>query len=393
MTEQTTRSRAEKPLVLIIDDLPQNLQILGNLLKKIDCRVAISTSGKQALEMTEKMDIDLVLLDILMPEMDGFEVCTRMKQNPRTSDIPVIFLTAARKESNDIVEGFRKGAVDYITKPINEEELIARVNTHLELKRSRQTILKKNQEQNELLHILCHDLVNPFSNLESLFELCEEDMSLFGDVFDNLKISVKNGLAIIDLVREMSILEEENGSLTLTAQNLLEAVTESQSMLKHRFESKKVELDIQIKNETWVMAERTSLVNSVLNNLMTNALKFSYPGNRVIISADQNSETTRLIVKDNGIGMTPSLVEELFEISKPVSRPGTQGEQGTGFGMRLVKKYVSAYGGTIEIRSSDNISHPQNHGTEVIINFPLITPGEQKMFERGPNQKCSPAFR
>ena len=367
MNSSKMLDKAEKPLVLIVDDLPKNLQVLGNILKKVDCRVAFSTSGKQALEMMSKLNVDLVLLDIIMPEMDGYDVCRKLKADPATSEIPVIFLTAARKESDDIVKGFRTGAVDYITKPINEEELIARVNTHLELKRSRQTIIGINHEQRELLHILCHDLANPLAGIDSLFDLVEEDMDLFGELFSNLRVSVKSGLAIIDLVRDMNMLVETDTSLALTSFNLLDAVLESQMILANRFKKKNVTLLVDINKEINVMAERTSFINSVLNNILTNALKFSHRDSKIEIAAEQQGPETELSVRDKGIGIPAGLLDKIFEVGKSISRTGTDGETGTGFGMRLVQKFVTAYGGTIEIASRDKATYPEDHGTDVII--------------------------
>jgi len=126
--------RKTGPLILIVDDVPKNLQILGKILRNQRYKVAAATGGGQALDMIGKIRPDLVLLDIMMPEMDGFEVCKEIKSRPETADIPIIFLTA-RTETDDIVKGFSAGAVDYVTKPFNAAELLARVRNHLELKR------------------------------------------------------------------------------------------------------------------------------------------------------------------------------------------------------------------------------------------------------------------
>ena len=129
-------NRPSKPLsVLIVDDTPKNLQVLGSVISREGYRVAAATHGVQALEMVGVIRPDLILLDIMMPEMDGFEVCRRLQASAETRDIPVIFLTA-RSESEDIVKGFEVGAVDYLTKPFNTAELVARVRSHLELKRT-----------------------------------------------------------------------------------------------------------------------------------------------------------------------------------------------------------------------------------------------------------------
>lgn len=122
------------PLVLIVDDVPKNLQVLGSILRNEDYKVAAATSGKQALEMLDKIRPDLVLLDVMMPGMDGFEVCKIIRSRPETAGIPIIFLTASTG-TDDIVKGFSVGAVDYVTKPFNSAELLARVRTHLKLKR------------------------------------------------------------------------------------------------------------------------------------------------------------------------------------------------------------------------------------------------------------------
>jgi CheY-like chemotaxis protein len=128
--------KEEKPLILIVDDIPRNVKVLGDILRTKVCRIAVATSGPQALQMVKKVHPDLILLDVMMPEMDGFAVCKILKESSQTKDIPIIFLTA-KTETADIVKGLESGAVDYISKPFNSTELLARVNTHLELKKTR----------------------------------------------------------------------------------------------------------------------------------------------------------------------------------------------------------------------------------------------------------------
>ncbi len=131
--------------LLIVDDLPENIKVLGNSLQNEDYRISFATSGQQAIEMALKNAIDLILLDIMMPGMDGFEVCRQLKGEDRTRHIPIIFITA-KTENEDIVQGFEAGAVDYVTKPFNAAELSARIQTHLELKRSREVIHNQAEE-------------------------------------------------------------------------------------------------------------------------------------------------------------------------------------------------------------------------------------------------------
>ncbi len=132
-------SAKEKPLILIVDDNPRNLQFIGNVLSKNGYEPAVTMNGSQALEFLNQESAELILLDIMMPEIDGYEVCKKLKSNSATRNIPVIFLTA-KTETEDIVKGFDVGAVDYVTKPFNPAELLARIKTHIELKRARAEI-------------------------------------------------------------------------------------------------------------------------------------------------------------------------------------------------------------------------------------------------------------
>ncbi len=154
---------SDKPLVLIVDDVPKNLQVLGNILRKKEYNIAAATSGKQALDMVEKVLPDLILLDIMMPDIDGLEVCGKLKKSPRAKDIPVIFLTA-KTTTEDIVKGFEVGAVDYLTKPFNSLELLARAQTHIELKRSR-------DKERELI-VKLRDALTKVKQLSGLIPIC-----------------------------------------------------------------------------------------------------------------------------------------------------------------------------------------------------------------------------
>ena len=136
---------ANKFNLLIVDDLPENIKVLGNSLQQENYRISFATSGQQAIDMVLKNRIDLILLDIMMPGMDGFEVCRQLKGEARTRHIPIIFITA-KTEKEDIVQGFDSGGVDYVTKPFNAAELSARIQTHLELKRSKEVIQNQAEE-------------------------------------------------------------------------------------------------------------------------------------------------------------------------------------------------------------------------------------------------------
>lgn len=156
--------------ILIVDDISKNIQVLGNILRQDGYSLSFATNGKQALDMIFSDDYDLILLDVMMPEMDGFEVCRKIREHPGGETIPVIFLTA-KTDGEDIVKGFHVGGTDYVTKPFNSEELLARVRAHLELKKARDEIQLANQElaeRNNDLILLNEELQKALREIKTL---------------------------------------------------------------------------------------------------------------------------------------------------------------------------------------------------------------------------------
>ena len=320
----------KKMTILAVDDVPLNLDLLTDILDPF-YNVSATISGKDALDMMEENIPDLILLDIMMPEMDGYEVCNRIKKNKKWEHIPIIFLTA-KNETEDIIHAYELGAADYISKPFNPPELLARVKAHLEIKDSRDIIQQQNAEQKELLHVLCHDLANPFASVLSVLDIVNQDN--FSEYSDLLKQSAENGWGIIAL-----------------------------NMLSSKFLNKNITINLNFEKEVQIRAEKTSLVNSVINNLLTNAIKFSHAEGEIDISSDEQGEKTFLTIRDYGIGIPAEIIETLFDVNLSVSTKGTDGEEGTGFGMPLVRKFMTAYGGEIDIKSVEN------EGTSIILTF------------------------
>jgi DNA-binding response OmpR family regulator len=161
-----------KTSILIVDDVPKNLQVLVNMLREKDYKISVAADGRKALDMVTGFTPDLILLDIMMPQMDGFQVCEKLKASDKTKDIPIIFLTA-RAETGDIVRGFELGAVDYITKPFNKAELLARVNTHLALRNAQKQIIKLEQKSAALAMAVTasHEINQPLTVLQGNLEM------------------------------------------------------------------------------------------------------------------------------------------------------------------------------------------------------------------------------
>ncbi|MCJ8344310.1 hybrid sensor histidine kinase/response regulator [bacterium] len=360
------------PKILIVDDEPNNISLLvGSLDDQYD--IYCSTSGLEAIELIKNQEFDLILLDIIMPDLNGYEVCQKIKALPGKQDLPIIFISAKTSELDE-QRGFDCGAVDYVVKPFSIPVVKARIKTHLKLRTTYEKIESLSKKRSELLHMLCHDLANHFSTIANGLELIDLDTKLIEDCLPYIRIASNRGIELINTIKEMEAIEEKN--LTISPVCLNSAIQESLEVLKHKYEKKKIAICLENPKQLWVMAERVTLTNSVINNLLSNAIKFSHNDSTIKISTWQNNEKVYLKVSDTGIGMSPKLQSHLFDISKKTSRKGTCGEKGTGFGMTLIQRLLQSYQGEIQIQSKDIRSSPKDHGTQVTIVF---NPAKQEL--------------
>ncbi|MGK5091077.1 hybrid sensor histidine kinase/response regulator [Deltaproteobacteria bacterium TL4] len=359
--------------ILTVDDNPTNLQVLGNILSEEGYDVVVAQNGTQAIKSLNTVLPDLILLDIMMPEMDGFETYVKLKVLPQAKNIPVIFLTA-KADSNTLVKAFELGAVDYITKPFNSRELLVRVNTHLQLKFSRETVLKQNYELNELIHVLCHDLSNPLLSIIFSLEAAKSKPNYMDPMrIERMLSCAKQQAALIQQVRQLRAITEGKYEIVLKSVNLKTAIEDSLKILEHQFIEKDIEPVLTVEKDYFIFAESVSLVHSVLNNILTNALKFSHPGSEVMITVYDIGRTTALSVKDHGIGIPEDLLDKIFDVNKVTTRFGTNDEKGSGFGMPLVHKFMLLYEGKIEISSREERQDADDYGTNVILTFKTAT--------------------
>jgi two-component system sensor histidine kinase/response regulator len=354
--------------VLIVDDIAENIQVLGNILDENDIEFSYATSGKEALEGIAFSKPDLLLLDINMPEMNGFEVCKKLKEDQETKEIPVIFLTA-RTEQEDIIKGLTIGAVDYVTKPFNPKELLARVNTHLELSIFRKIIQAQNKElkninkdlkeaiisKDKFFSIIAHDLKQPFNTLLGFSELLlkeydnrepEENKEIVTHIFN----SVVLGFDLLSNLLEWS--RSQTGRIEYEPQDfsLTDLVRQNILSISDAAYKKNIKLQNDIKEYILAFADRR-MIETVVRNLISNALKFNEPGGKIILSHKKENGFIEVSVTDTGIGIKDENLSKLFRLEESFSTPGTDNEQGTGLGLILCKEFIEKNGGEIWVES------------------------------------------
>lgn len=346
-----------KDFILVVDDEPRNLQLLGNLLREEGYETAFATNGSQALRSATQRRPDLILLDVMMPEMDGYEVCTQIKADKQTADVPIIFLTA-KVERESVVKGFQTGAVDYVTKPCNSEELLARVRTHLELKHARNQLNDLAARRTKFLTILAQDIRNPFGETSGFIQgLINHGAELsWPELQDYLGHAHKQSERTEGLLNQL--LEWSLGQIQKTnfpvSRSLFPLKICAESVLKAAApyaQAKNIALEIEMDPKLKIWADMNVMV-TVLKNLLGNAVKFSAANSTITLKATHQNEGVEVSVKDGGVGMTREQLDAaLGDASGRAPTLGTEGEKGSGVGLMLCRQFVEAHGGTLLVNS------------------------------------------
>jgi len=352
----------QAPNILIVDDTPANLLLLVRMLTERGYRPQPVLSGKLALQAARANPPDLILLDIAMPQMNGFEVCEQLKADPATRDIPVIFISALH-ETAEKVKAFGVGGVDYVTKPFQLEEVCARVRTHLKLRRL-ETL------RDDLTHMFVHDLRNPLSVIFMFLEVLEfkEAASLSASTRQLVSLArlsaeeLRNMISsILDVSKlgagEMSLLREP---CDLAA--LVRAVADATRPLPG---DRTVTIDAPGVSPS--VAADSSLIRRVFQNLLSNALRYTPSGGDIRIVITPGAEDVRVTVTDTGPGISPGDHERIFEKFGQVEDRNHR--TGTGLGLTFCKLAVEAHGGRIGVESE------WGHGSTFWLTLPYVYGG------------------
>jgi len=342
--------------ILVVDDKSANVQIVGSILGKLGHEIIPASDGATALKSTAARKPDLILLDLLMPEMNGCEVCVRLKSDPETKDIPVIFLSAA-DDKDLIVRALNSGGIDYITKPFNRSELVSRVRTQLALKAAHDRLAQVAEDKDELIGILTHDLKNHIGGISMSAAL----------LYREVEASRHNGkLAQLS----ENILRSSEQLLAFVKEFLANAATDYGFILKpspvdvvkiatvviEQYEEatrrKKLEVRADFPAEPVKALADPSALDQVLENLFSNALKFSPPGRKIFISARALDQHVECVVRDEGPGFKPEDKDKMFRRYGRLSARPTGGEPSTGLGLSIVRKLVQAMNGELLVEST-----------------------------------------
>ncbi len=354
--------------ILIVDDNLKNLQVTAKLLKEKNYLISLAQSGKSALLQLQQYPPDLILLDIMMPEMDGLEVCRKIKGDEKHKEIPVIFLTA-KNETIDVVEGFNVGGVDYISKPFKREELLIRVKNHLELANSKKKIIEMNKTRDKLYSIIAHDIRSPLSNISMVIQAISDkiistDSEDFTEIINGLSDSTQHTLTLLGNLLKWTELQSDSITLSPTTLSVYPIIVDCVNLLKANAESKDIIINLNIQESTSAYFDELS-IHTVFRNLLANAIKFTSSNGEINISSTENTEFVRISVKDNGTGIKEDVLEKIFKKHEPHTTPGTNKEQGTGLGLFVVKDFIAKNNGILHIKSK------LGEGTEIIVSLPI----------------------
>lgn len=366
----------KKPLIMIVDDIYDNIEVLLTVLKVRGYDLVYAMSGKEALEKLETCRPDLILLDILMPEMDGFETCDAIKDLPGMDEIPIIFLTGVN-DQDYILQGFEYGAVDYITKPFNTLELISRVKNHIDLKISKDKLVEYQAElqkhiadKNKFFSVIADDLRSNFKTFMGIVDvlasgydrMSEEDRKLMFSDVSNSGTMLSGALNSLFL---WSRLQTDSIQINREKTNIKDLVGDSVFKLGQYCHENNITIKNTLPEGVVALVDYDKMM-TVLDNVLDNAVIYSGSGAEIIISGGirEADKILELQIADNGPGMKPDFLENIFKLDRELPENKKDDSHGLGLGLIVSKELTEKNGGTFALRSVPEA------GTTVIITLP-----------------------
>jgi two-component system sensor histidine kinase/response regulator len=357
---ETTINRSDFK-ILVVDDVPTNVLLLRVLLKNEKFQVVTANCGNMCVEQAQAEHPDLILLDVMMPDIDGFETAKILKGNPETKDIPIIFLTALNSPQ-DLVKGFQAGANDFLSKPFNKDELLTRVMHQISLVEAKRIIIRKNKElqntisnRDKMYSVIAHDLRSPMASIRMVLNLVVTAVSpeIIGpELFELLDKANKESEEVHDLLDNLlKWTKSQTGRLNVVLQDLdlndiIPGVVEIFSMIAS---TKEIKLNYQAPGMPIIVHADNDMLKTVVRNFMSNAVKFSPQDSTIDIAMTTEDNMAVVSVTDHGVGIAEERLAELFQ--KGETTYGTSGEEGSGLGLQLCKDFAVKNGGDVRVTS------------------------------------------
>jgi signal transduction histidine kinase len=349
MAPPQTKPEKSHGSVLVVDDQDANLEIVGALLGDAGYQVMRAASGPQAVESALAHRPDLILLDMMMPGMDGFAVCKELKASPELAPIPVIFVTAAQQRDL-LVRAFHEGAVDFIFKPFVPEELLARVATHLSLKLIRDRLERTAREREDLANLVAHDLKNPLSSILFTAEMGADsgsDQSEMRRSFELIRTSARDALGFIRVYLE----QRAHGAVAAVIPSAVLILDTVDTVVEYdmpRMRAQGMRLIVEpIDPEACVHADPMALRNA-LHNLFTNAMKYAADGGEAELSVRRGAPGFwQLRVSDRGWGIPRDRQQQLFKRFIRLAEHDPSDGLSSGLGLALTKQSIESFGGQL----------------------------------------------
>lgn len=365
-------------LILLVDDTPNNINVLRKLLGSEGYKIAIAPNGSKALELIPKIQPALILLDVMMPDINGYDVCRKIKQDPNTKDIPVIFISA-KSDIEDTIEGFKIGAVDYIAKPFRHEEVLHRVKIQLQLRTSMLEVERQNKKlieldktKNRVMGTVAHDLRNPIGAITGYAELILDEFNsiikiepeVVKDTLEKIRsISLQLNTLVNDLLDSSAI---EHGSLTLNKSSfsVTSLIKERINICEYRLKSRNIKLLLDVVDDVTVTADSPRIAQ-VIDNIICNGIKFSPENSQINVKIIKHDKQIRISIKNQGQGIAEDKLESIFNPFSENSTALSSGDKSTGLGLAIVKKIIEVHQGEIFVESK------LGYGADFIICLPL----------------------
>lgn len=352
--------------LLVVDDVQTNVLLLKALLGKEGYGILVANNGQEALEVIRNENPDLILLDVMMPGMDGFEVAERLKSEEFRCEIPIIFMTAL-DDTQSIVNGFKLGAGDFISKPFRKEELMVRIKHQLSLVAARRIIEEKNEElrktiagRDKMYSVIAHDLRSPMASMKMLLNtimMSVEKDKIDPDIFDMLEMSNKTSEEVFSLLDNLlKWTKSQLGKLTVIPQKLdisglADGVVEVMNSVA---EVKHIKL-IRTDHESFFVYVDIEMIKSILRNLISNAVKFSNPDSEIKVGIKAEDGKVIVSVTDSGKGIKKEDQHKLLKDSTHFTTYGTNSEEGSGLGLLLCRDFARKNGGELWFESEENL--------------------------------------